>query len=109
MAAPKLFLDENHGYTRRHHENGEAPTGCSCPEDLEHGGPCQNRRRSTRHSKCVPCSEGWHYPFPCNQFVQKPWPMSLTVHRYTYCDTCGWDDSEHADVQERWRKMTRDL
>lgn len=81
------------GYTRVWHEAPGAIRGCVCPEDFEHDGKCQNALRGKKEAKCQPCSQGWHFDFPCERYVTK----SMTIH-VTQCNRCGWDSAEHVSI-----------
>ena len=84
------------GYTRRLHETIDSIRGCICPEEFEHDGKCQNALRDKKQMKCQPCSQGWHYPYPCSGFVSKGY-LNLS----TQCERCGWDSGDHPLTEER--------
>lgn len=90
-----------YGYTKRMHKERQY-TGCQCPEDFEHDGKCQNALRTKDSFKCAPCSQGWHHPYPCTEYVPKGF-KTLTFQ----CDRCGWDSAEHV-VTEEGRAMVID-
>lgn len=81
----------DHGYTTVIHRDG--PRGCICPEEFDHGGKCQNGLRDKKQTKCIPCSQDWHWPWACQAYVSK----GITVHS-TQCATCGWDSGEHRSL-----------
>jgi len=81
------------------HEKQEF-TGCGCREEFEHDGSCQNALREKKSALCQPCSQGWHHPYPCPEYVPKT-PRHLTFQ----CDRCGWDSAEHAATEEQMQRF----